>query len=327
MRQGIVWVTLGSIAAMVAFVAVDRVRAAGIPPSGALAYSGVLFTESGEPYSGSVALQVKLWADREGGDRPLCESDSSESVQLTGGRFELSLPDACVGEVHADPEIWIELVVNGTAFDRVLAGAVPYSVEAESAANASGPLDERIRAVEEQLPNIDEQIVVLEELQSTLQEQLVSAEAQIDANIDAQVENVGAQIAAVAARSVPSGAVMFFDLDACPSGWSPFEPARGRYVTGVPVAGTRGAEVGTALTDQENRPVGQHEHGLDDPGHTHPLVRGSGTNDSFPGGQGEAPGNFSFRTESAVTNISVSAEGEVPGTNAPYVQLLACRKL
>src|SRR5690606_8848693 len=32
---------------------------------------------------------------------------------------------------------------------------------------------------------------------------------------------------------VPSGAVMAFDLSDCPSGWSEYTPARGRFIRGI----------------------------------------------------------------------------------------------
>jgi hypothetical protein len=74
--------------------------------------------------------------------------------------------------------------------------------------------------------------------------------------------------------AVPPGAVMMFDLDACPPGWSALDSARGRAIVGVPTGGTRGATIGTALADQENR---AHTHTVDpaacttssDGAHTH----------------------------------------------------------
>jgi hypothetical protein len=62
--------------------------------------------------------------------------------------------------------------------------------------------------------------------------------------------------------SVPTGAVMFFNLPACPSGWSDLAAAQGRYLVGMPPGGTLAATVGTALSDKENRPVGIHTHGV-----------------------------------------------------------------
>lgn len=60
--------------------------------------------------------------------------------------------------------------------------------------------------------------------------------------------------------AVPAGAVMYFDLAACPTGWSPLDAARGRAIVGVPTGGTLGGTVGTALGDVENR---THTHAVD----------------------------------------------------------------
>jgi len=136
-----------------------------------------------------------------------------------------------------------------------------------------------------------------------------------------------------------SGAVAYYALSQCPAGWSPYEPARGRYVVGLPSGGTAEGTVGTALGAGEDRAVGQHNHGVDDPGHRHQLIRVSpilvggnvvptrvmGTTSSsqlttLP----ETPGNEPMST--GPTGITLGPAGGVPGTNAPYVQLLACKK-
>ncbi len=70
---------------------------------------------------------------------------------------------------------------------------------------------------------------------------------------------------------IPSGAVMYFNLPECPDGWTELTAAQGRVIVGLPDSGTLGAAVGTPLSDQENRAVGQHTHTLDDPGHGHTV--------------------------------------------------------
>ena len=60
--------------------------------------------------------------------------------------------------------------------------------------------------------------------------------------------------------SVPTGAVMMFDLAACPAGWSELTSARGRALVGLPAGGTLGGTVGAALGDVENR---AHAHSFD----------------------------------------------------------------
>jgi hypothetical protein len=165
------------------------------------------------------------------------------------------------------------------------------------------------------------------------------------------------------------GAVMFFNLASCPPGWSALQGAQGRYVVGLGAAGTLAGTVGTALTDQENRPVGQHGHAISDPGHSHAVADpghnhggatgqeggGGSTADDvafgasapgtacnwIAGGHGNAIGCYDFWVEHThpisasttgvtvrgnTTGIAVANAGAVAGTNAPYIQLLACQK-
>src|SRR3989344_3475776 len=56
---------------------------------------------------------------------------------------------------------------------------------------------------------------------------------------------------------VPSGAISFFNLSSCPSGWSAVPSAVGRYLFG---GGTLTLTVGTPLGNGENRPTGYHFH-------------------------------------------------------------------
>ena len=127
------------------------------------------------------------------------------------------------------------------------------------------------------------------------------------------------------ARTLPGGAVAFFNLQTCPSGWSEFPAARGRYIVGMPAGGTVGAAVGTALSNGENRAVGQHNHAVTDPGHSHiynapggPDAGAEGANDNHADPAGPSG------TSASPTGITINNAGGVAGTNAPYLQLLAC---
>ena len=131
--------------------------------------------------------------------------------------------------------------------------------------------------------------------------------------------------------SAPTGAVTFFNLATCPSGWSELTAARGRYLVGLQPSGTRGGTVGIALTDAENRAVGQHNHGITDPEHTHRVrtaVDGGFASGSDKLGLVEGDPTFatSPSTSTATTGITVNNAGAVAGTNAPYLQLLVCQK-
>lgn len=129
-------------------------------------------------------------------------------------------------------------------------------------------------------------------------------------------------------QDVPAGAVMFFATSTCPSGWSEFTVARGRYVVGLPLGGTLATTTGTALSNLENRPVGQHSHGVNDPGHTH-----GGVTDYYGSGSDAGNGGDSYMAYGAAnkgrgyTGITVNATGTVAGTNAPYIQYLICQKI
>ena len=59
--------------------------------------------------------------------------------------------------------------------------------------------------------------------------------------------------------ALPSGAVMFFNVAVCPSGWSPLETVRGRTVVGLPAGGILG---GTVLTPMDNLSERAHSHAV-----------------------------------------------------------------
>lgn len=162
----------------------------------------------------------------------------------------------------------------------------------------------------------------------------------------AQLNTMNAQIDANLQSSVPAGSMMSFAGSSAPNFWllcdgSSYDTViyavlfdvigytyggsgsnfnvpdtRGKYITGIPAAGTLGSSIGTPLSDEENRPVGQHNHAITDPGHVH----GGGAQSSGT----LSPGFSSFmsvvNTLSAVTLITVDNEGSVIGTNAPYIQ-------
>jgi hypothetical protein len=124
---------------------------------------------------------------------------------------------------------------------------------------------------------------------------------------------------------------MFFNLAACPVGWAELAAAQGRYIVGLPVGGTLAQSVGTALTNGENRPVGQHNHTVNDPGHQHTVdyqSLGGNNGGIFQSYVAQDPSGTpkTFLTRTATTGITLQSAGTVAGTNAPYLELLACQK-
>ncbi|MEK9143028.1 MAG: hypothetical protein AAB481_00140 [Patescibacteria group bacterium] len=153
---------------------------------------------------------------------------------------------------------------------------------------------------------------------------------------------------------IPAGLVSFFNLTSCPTGWTELTTARGMYIVGLPLSGTLAGSSGTALTNLESRAVGQHLHSVDpastsvsisDPGHTHDVsdVRVDATSTGGGWGPHNAVYNLTWsaflpnpltassRTTSITASVDIAAfnsanAGSVAGTNAPYIQLLACQK-
>ena len=134
-----------------------------------------------------------------------------------------------------------------------------------------------------------------------------------------------------AAGGVPAGLIAFF-AGACPSTWTEYTALQGKYVVGLPSGGTLEVGAGTALTNQEDRAVGQHLHTATDAGHTHNQQRHATTTGGLsgittaPDTSSSAPGALGPLTASGTASITVANSGSVAGTNAPYVQLRACRK-
>lgn len=128
---------------------------------------------------------------------------------------------------------------------------------------------------------------------------------------------------------VPAGAVSFFNLAACPSGWTALAGAQGRYLVGLPPGGTLNAASGTALTNLESRPTGQHNHAISDPGHRHSTQlygNSSGQANGIPEATDSSGGWGIVYNNYAATGITINNAGTTPGTNAPYLQLLVCQK-
>lgn len=144
------------------------------------------------------------------------------------------------------------------------------------------------------------------------------------------------------AFGVPSG-IIAYSATTCPTGWSEYTTARGMYIVGNPSGGTLATAVGTALTNLENRAVGQHLHSVNPPSTSTDTTgshqHGRNTDNDAGGNLGigwtggdagygytytDAAGSHSHTVDIAAFD-STNA-GSVAGTNAPYIQLTACKK-
>ena len=108
-----------------------RARAAGIPATQALTYSGVLTDASGVPLTGTMPVQIALFDAATAGNQ-ICVTLSVPQT-LVAGAFQMVLPDNCTAAVRANTDLWVEVLVSGLAVGRTKLGAVPYAVAAAEA--------------------------------------------------------------------------------------------------------------------------------------------------------------------------------------------------
>jgi hypothetical protein len=141
-------VALTAVASVGLTLAVVRsVRAIGIPAAPTMYYRGTL-DEGGAPVTGTRMFTLRLMTAATGGTE-LCTTGSL-TVTVTNGAFELPLPGGCTDAIRNQltaPEIWQELS---------LAGAVPYAVVADRAANAEGPLSAAITTLNAQVAALND---------------------------------------------------------------------------------------------------------------------------------------------------------------------------
>lgn len=112
-----------------------RAHAAGIPAAKTMTYSGTLTDMNGAPLTGMKNIQVQLW-DAPAAGVSQCLAGPT-AVTLAAGGFEMTLPDGCTAAVHANPDLYVEVFVDGASTGRTKLGAVPYAVEADHAQTAA----------------------------------------------------------------------------------------------------------------------------------------------------------------------------------------------
>jgi hypothetical protein len=138
---------------------------------------------------------------------------------------------------------------------------------------------------------------------------------------------------------VPSGTIAYFNSTSCPTGWAEFTNARGAYIVGRVASGTLNTLVGTALTDQENRATGVHNHtgSITINPHNHTMSGGKTFASWVTGAQiGASNGTgtqntldtqgLSVDNATATGSVTINNSSGTAGTNAPYIQLLVCKR-
>jgi hypothetical protein len=141
--------SVGSIGAALGY-ATGRARAAHIPATEPLVYSGALTDAAGAPLSGTRNIQLAIWDQATLGSSQCATAPTSVTLSA-GGTFQLPLPDACIAVVHDKSDLWLEVIVDNVPLGRSKLGAVPFAVEADTARNAAGALGTRLATIEGRL--------------------------------------------------------------------------------------------------------------------------------------------------------------------------------
>ncbi len=142
-----------------------------------------------------------------------------------------------------------------------------------------------------------------------------------------------------AVSGIPSGAVMAFNLTSCPSGWSEYTPARGRFIRGIDNGAGNDPDGTRAPGATQADVLGSHYHSVDPPStststdgnhyHSNGYTFGYGYQGDFwsygnptQGNTGSA-GNHSHTVDIAAFNSGSTGSTE---TRPKNVALLYCEK-
>ncbi len=126
------------------------------------------------------------------------------------------------------------------------------------------------------------------------------------------------------ASIVPSGAVMAFDLESCPSGWDSYGPATGRFILGAGTE-TNLDQNGVPLTERNLNDTGGAETHLltveEMPAHAHQYQKLTVLQ---PGcGLRQCNGRLEDRPKTTQNAGGGKAHNNMP----PFISLLYCKKL
>ena len=125
---------LVALATCAATLLAVRARAAGIPDAAALTYTGYLENPDGTPVATTKGIGLAFYASESGG-KEVCGVKPADIAPVSG-RFQIALPDDCADAVKENPDLWVEVEVEGSLLGRTKVGAVPYAIEAAHATTA-----------------------------------------------------------------------------------------------------------------------------------------------------------------------------------------------
>lgn len=119
-------------------------RADGVPST--MTYTGTLEDPTGKPVSGPKKIGLTFYDAATQGTE-VCKITPA-TVDVANGRFDVPVTQVCVDKMKANPNLWVEVGVEGESLGRAALGAVPYAVEAGAASEAKGSIDARLKAIE-----------------------------------------------------------------------------------------------------------------------------------------------------------------------------------
>ncbi|MHB1843604.1 MAG: tail fiber protein [Deltaproteobacteria bacterium] len=297
--------TLGLLA-LAASYRLGRARAAGIPQTGTLAYTGTLLN-NGAPVSGSHFVLLKVLGTADGGSSQVC-LPTTQTVAVTNGRFTVPLDASCTPAVHANPDLSIDVTVDGTDLGVSPLTAVPYAVEADTASNYA-PASPIANLVPPGTVVAFAGVVggsVSPPPGWLLCDGSAVSRSQYAALFNAIGTTAGGGDGATT-FNLPDYRGTFLRGFDQGSGKDPDAASR----TAMNSGGNTGDKVGTV----EGGEFGSHSHGVNDPGHSHAPGNGQNfmTENGTPGpwftGNNALAANWVGGTAAALTGISIQAAG------------------
>lgn len=137
-------ITLTAAVCMLLGYTIRSAKADGVPST--MSYTGTLNDAAGAPISGTKSIGVTVWDAPTAGTK-VCEAPAAV-LPVSNGRFDVTLPATCPTAMRANPNLWIEVGVEGESLGRAKLGVVPYALEAGAASEAKGGLKTALDAVQ-----------------------------------------------------------------------------------------------------------------------------------------------------------------------------------
>jgi hypothetical protein len=134
---------------LLSLVVVSVAFADGPPAADPLVYSGML-EEGGVGVTGPRDIKLNFWSDAtlSAPANNKCQTTPAAKISVTSGRFSVPLDASCAAAVKANPDLWVEVIVENQSMGRTKLSAVPFAIEAARANDAAGALKARLDSLQ-----------------------------------------------------------------------------------------------------------------------------------------------------------------------------------